>query len=313
MLSAIQSQALQPQRIIIVVNQFSGVLLQLQWEATKNLPKSMYEKINRKVIAKKPGGRDDASYARNLWLKEVTSDYMYIIDDDNIFAQDFFARTIAEYLTLKQEYKQDIVFSPTIMWRDTERIQSQWIKAYHFLLWWPEPVIFSGWKSKIVAAFRFVFRLPIFYKSTADYVRVCTIGWNSLFWPKEYFLQNQFDERMWFIYEDIDCFFRMTKKGIPLLVSKKTAIQHMERDKTILEHSFLATPAWARNKAKNRILFVKKNATTLQKIWFRCLWFPVTSFMTVLFLLVRWGNIRYKLLYNYIEWIKQWIKLQKSS
>jgi cell division protein YceG involved in septum cleavage len=57
-------------------------------------------------------------------LKLAGSDYVYFIDDDNVFGADFFARTIAEYLTLKQDYKQDIILSPMIMWRDTERVQS---------------------------------------------------------------------------------------------------------------------------------------------------------------------------------------------
>jgi hypothetical protein len=212
-------------------------------------------------------------------------------------------------LTLKQDYKQDIILSPMIMWRDTERVQSLWIKTFHFMLWWPEPVIFAGWKNKIVRKFRFLFGLPSFYKNTQDYFRVSTIGWNSLFWPKEYFVENQFDERMWFVYEDIDCLFRVTKKWIPLLVSKKTYICHMERDKTILEHSFLATPEWARNKAKNRILFVKKNWSMSQKIWFWLVWFPTTSVMTMIFILMRWWHKRSKLLHYYIAGIKQWIRL----
>ena len=40
----------------------------------------------------------------------------------------------------------------------------------------------------------------------------------------------------------------------------------MEVDKTKLQQSFLARPEAAFQKAKNRILFVKKNATLLQKI-----------------------------------------------
>jgi hypothetical protein len=65
---------------------------------------------------------------------------------------------------------------------------------------------------------------------------------------------------MSFVYEDIDCLYRMTKNNIPLIVSKKVQILHMERDKTKLEKSFLATPQSSYQKAKNRILFVKKNA-----------------------------------------------------
>jgi len=66
---------------------------------------------------------------------------------------------------------------------------------------------------------------------------------------------------MSFVYEDIDCLYRMTNSGVPLIVSKKVTINHMERDKTTLEKSFLATPESAYQKSKNRIVFVKKNAS----------------------------------------------------
>jgi len=42
----------------------------------------------------------------------------------------------------------------------------------------------------------------------------------------------------------------------------------MERDKTKLEQSFIATEDGVYQKAKNRILFVKNNANTWQKILF---------------------------------------------
>jgi hypothetical protein len=41
------------------------------------------------------------------------------LDDDNEFGYDFFARSVAEYLKYKQEYKKDIIYSPTIMRRDS--------------------------------------------------------------------------------------------------------------------------------------------------------------------------------------------------
>lgn len=60
----------------------------------------------------------------------------------------------------------------------------------------------------------------------------------------------------------------MTKDGVPLIVSHKAHINHMERNKTKLEQSFLAYPESAYKKSKNRIIFVKKNGTSREKLLF---------------------------------------------
>ena len=68
------------------------------------------------------------------------------------------------------------------------------------------------------------------------------IGGNSLFMSTILAKQNLFDENIPFVYEDLDMVYSVTSKGIPLIVSKTNKISHMERDKTKLELSFLATP-----------------------------------------------------------------------
>lgn len=108
------------------------------------------------------------------------------------------------------------------------------------------------------------------------------IGSNSLFGRTEYFQQLRFDERIPFIFEDVDFTHRRERTVGPIVVSKTNIIHHMERDKTKLEQSFIANTYGAHQKAKNRILFVQNNANAWQKIqfygfglWFNTLWFSV--------------------------------------
>lgn len=307
-LTCISLQSLQPQRIIFVVNWYEWTVLQLQWDVSKDLSPDLYKRVRWHIVPITHEHTWNASYARNIWRSMAQSEYIYFLDDDNQFSSDFFARTVAEFLSQKQEFKTDIVYSPTIIRRNSQTIQSQWIKAYHFLVWRPEPVLFSWWKQKIVTKLRFLFPMSSLYKNHWDYIRVVTIWGNSLFSSKRIFEKYQFDEKMSFVYEDLDCLYRITKAGIPLIVSKKTWIHHMEVDKNRLQQSFLATPKSAFQKSKNRIVFIKKNATTFQKIVFYCLWLPITSLMTVFFILVRGWSNRFAILQSYIAWIFQWLQ-----
>lgn|GEM_PF-916573 len=94
------------------------------------------------------------------------------------------------------------------------------------------------------------------------------IGGNSLFGKTAHFKELLFDERMPFVFEDIDLTHRRYRHIGPIAVSRHNVIHHMERDKTKLEQSFIATEDGVYQKAKNRILFVKNNANTWQKILF---------------------------------------------
>ncbi len=307
-LSCIALQSLQPQRIIFVVNWFEWTILELQWDVSKDLSPDLYKRVERHIEPLSSSKSWNASFARNTWRNLAQSDYIYFIDDDNLFSSDFFARTVAEYLSKKHEYKTEIIYSPTIMRRDSQTIQSQWIKAYHFLAWRPEPVLFSWWKHALVSKLRFLFPIPLLYKNKLDYNRVVAIWWNSLFSSKKVFEQYPFDETMSFVYEDIDCMYRITKAWLPLIISKKTSINHMEVDKTLLQQSFLATSKSAFQKAKNRIIFVKKIGSLSQKISFFCIWLPITSLMTILFIITRWWTNRISILHSYISWIFSWLK-----
>ena len=85
------------------------------------------------------------------------------------------------------------------------------------------------------------------------------IGANSLYAPRHVFLQYRFDERMAFVYEDLDLTMRISRSGMPIYVLADVYIRHMERIKSSTEASFLSA-RHIYEKSKNRILFVCSNA-----------------------------------------------------
>lgn len=123
----------------------------------------------------------------------------------------------------------------------------------------------GGRKAKVFASLWNLFRST---QEDTDFCYPQMIGGNSLFGKTEYFQQLRFDERLPFIFEDIDFTHRRERTIGPIVVSKKNIIHHMERDKTKLEHSFVANPYGAYQKSKNRILFVQNNGNARQKIQF---------------------------------------------
>lgn len=308
-LGCISVQTMLPAKCILVINGVDEGVDDIKLDILTSLPAEFSKKIVWDVVPKKHQFSENASYARNRWCQIATADYVYFIDDDNVFDEKFFKRSILEYEKFEIHCQDKIVYSPIIMRRDTWIVQSRWIREFHFSLWWPEPVLYWWWKSALVRTLRFIFRAAPCYKETPDYTRVVAVWWNSLLAKRQLFLKYPFDQVMWFVYEDLDFTYRLTKIGIPLLVSKMNRIYHMERDKTKLEQSFLANPRGAFQKSRNRILFVRKNAHWHQKIIFIVFALPITTAMTVAFMLLRWGKWRWKIISAYLSWIIKWYQI----
>ena len=78
----------------------------------------------------------------------------------------------------------------------------------------------------------------------------------------------KFDEKIDFVYEDLDFTYRIHKAHIPIIVLRDLKIYHMERDKTLLEMARVGHELQAYKKAKHRIVFIKKHANLVQKLQF---------------------------------------------
>lgn len=301
----LDEQTLQPNNCILVINGLDDIN-SLKSDLQECLSPAFFQKIIWEVIPSSSHFFWNASHARNHGCQISDAKFIYFLDDDNYFDPQFLERSVFEYEKWAWMYQDRILYSPTIMWRQTGLVQSLWIKTYHFLLGRPEPVSFSWWKNKIVKLFRLFFPVSRYYKEFKDYIRISAIGGNSLLAKKSLFLQNPFDEVMWFVYEDLDFSYRITRTGIPLLLSRINRIYHMERDKTKLEQSFIANPKGAFQKARNRILFVRKNGTGKQRFIFALVALPFTTLLTLLFILFRGGKKRFEIAGAYMYGIKEW-------
>lgn len=87
------------------------------------------------------------------------------------------------------------------MWRETDRIQSVGIRKFHYLLGWPEAMM-GGWKTKLLGAIVGPFMRTA--NSDTYFAYPTMIGGNSLFGKTSVFKELLFDERMKFVFEDLD-------------------------------------------------------------------------------------------------------------
>ena len=189
------------------------------------------------------------SKKRNLAIKNCQTKYLFLVDDDNrIYNKSFIKNLFHFYKTIKDNKK---IISPTIYWKNTNIIQSAGIK-FCYILW------------KVIAK----------RKIKNNFQKVYWIWWNSLFGHIDTFKQASFDEKIWFIREDIDYSYSLREKWVSIYVVNEK-INHMEREKNDLEKSFIQDETFLR-KIKNRSIFVKKHANIIQKLIFFMFWYWVS-------------------------------------
>lgn len=261
LMASITSQTFVPDRVVFLLHKqvTRDEVDLLRYFLTKELDEEWVERIL--IISHLNSDYEPGhwrGYDRNYLLSHAKAKFVFMIDHDNQFGPDLFEKMAEWYTILKDEYKKDLVLSPTIMRRDSGNVQSQWITSFSFLL--------PKYGYHMMGA--------------EQRQAVKMIGANSLWATRELFLQFPFDERFKRSYEDIDFSYRVTKAGYPLIVLNKVEIQHMEANKSFLDTRLMGNPASAYERARNRIRFVKKNANFPQKlayfsiwVWWQTLWF----------------------------------------
>jgi GT2 family glycosyltransferase len=152
----------------------------------------------------------------------------------------------------QKQSKWQFVLVPKLMFRQTWKIQNEWFDYYNF--WTSRPHQFH-------------------FSDGQKFAQIQMYSWNSLFWPTKIFQEVLFDERFDFVYEDLEFTYRIHKAWHPIFISSELEIYHMERDKTLLEDAWIGSEFQCHRKARHRMRFVRKNATTIQKIQFYLLWF----------------------------------------
>lgn len=252
LMESISAQTLQPDRVVVLIHKIlqKEELEILQYFLQRSCHPELAAKITIicNLTAEYRPGRG-VGYDRNQLIRYAKAKFLYMIDHDNIFREDLFEKTVDAWVKIKEELQKDILLSPTIMRRQTAKVQSQGITWFSFLI--PKYIYRRMWGE---------------LRQTVKMVWA-----NSLFGPKKIFEAYSFDDRFARSYEDIDFSYRVQQWWTPVIVLNKVEIYHMEATKNKLETLFLWNRASAYERARNRILFVKKVATWRQKtLYFGC-------------------------------------------
>lgn len=204
------------------------------------------------------------SYVRNFWIKLADTEFINLFDDDELFDKDYLQKSFDIRNQKKEKLQKDFILVPTLMFRKTEEIQSQGFDYYNFRTSRPH---------------------ALWLKKNQKFAQIQMFSWNSLFGPTKIFQEILFDESLDFVYEDLEFTYRIHKAWYPLFVTSELILNHMERDKSILEHARVWNSFAAYRKAKHRIIFVRKNWTLPQKIQFYSfgfLWQPLWLILKVI-------------------------------
>lgn len=188
----------------------------------------------------------NASYNRNFGIKAAKGKYIQLMDDDERLDDDYLEKSLALREMYHEKLNKDFVLTPTLMYRKTGRIQNQWFSHFNYRLSRPIP--------------------QVLWHKTRDYIQM--YSWNSLLAPAYIFKEHLFDEKLDFVYEDLDFTYNIHRAGYPIIVLRDLKIYHMERDKTLLEEARVANEYAAYRKAHHRMLFVKKYGKFIDKIKF---------------------------------------------
>lgn len=194
---------------------------------------------------------NNASYLRNFGIEASEGEFIQLMDDDERFPENYLEQSLELRFTYREELGRDFVLTPTLMYRKTGQIQNQGFASFNFRF--SRPIPQNLWNKQ------------------RDYIQM--YSGNSLLAPARIFQKIKFDEKIDFVYEDLDFTYRIHKAHIPLIVLRELKIYHMERDKTLLEMARVGHELQAYKKAKHRIVFVKKYANRIQKLQFYLLGF----------------------------------------
>ena len=250
------------------------------------------------------------SYVRNFGINTAKSEYILLLDDDTQLPVNFIDQLTDKYIYIQNQTEKDFVLFPNINYHDTNRIQTQWYSMMHYWMMRPEPAYSSNdFKTKIR---KFLFwRIDKLYNPLYNHVTIkqCNHTYMCpsicLFGKSEIFKNNLYDERMTFVYEDLDMTARLSNKWISIYNLTDIYIKHFESARNKLQSSFL-TPELAYNKSKNRIIFVQNNATLPEKLLFYTIWLPWQTLRFIIFISI-FGKNKIYTITQIIKWIKDWL------
>lgn len=229
--------------------------------------------------------QNNASFLRNVWILSSKWEFINIFDDDIVFEDDYLEESLKYYNDLKNNEWKEILIAPTMIYRKTDVIQSQWFSDFNFFLC--RPIAYSLWNN--------------------EYEKIRMFSGNSLFGRSEIFKEILFDEAFDFVNEDLDFTYRVSKR-YGIFVLKDLIVNHMERDKTTLENLRIWSAYQAYKRAKHRILFVRKNWNFWQKLLAYSIWLAWNNlWMTNRILKYGKSPEKFVILRAFLKWIWDWV------
>ena len=284
----LEKQSLKSFDVVVVCDR------EFKWEERESFQKefkdikldfSFYSNKNSDFL---PHSKWGASYVRNFWIDHAKGEYIQLFDDDNVIEEDYLEVAYSFHEKFKKWYWKEVFITPTLMWRDTNKIQNQWFSWYKYRQARPQ---------------------VHFLEDKEEYAEIKMFSWNWIFWKKEIMQSVHYDEEFARIAEDLDFVYSIREKWYPILVFRDLKVHHFERDKTILEEAWIWNENSAFQKIKNIFLWWKKHANfhekailLLRSTWWICIWLSVKA------CLYAWKD-KMKIIWGLWKWYLKWWKI----
>lgn len=286
-LNSLEKQTLKDFEVILVLDKIFDSKSGLEtWETEV---KSKFKDLNLTILCNMNYNgewkQNNASFLRNVGIKKAKWEFINIFDDDIVFENDYLEKSLKYINELGQANGEDVLVAPTMMYRKSNIIQSQWFSYFSF--WLCRPVAYSLWNK--------------------EYAKIWMFSWNSLFGKAEIFKKILFDEFFDFVNEDLDFTYRISKK-YDIFLLRNLSVNHMEREKTMLDVLWIWNEYQAYNRAKHRIIFVRKNGTWREKVIAYSVWLLGNN-LWLMYRIFKYGKSpeKFGILRAFVKWIWDWI------
>lgn len=232
-----------------------------------------------------------ASYVRNFWIQKVKGEFIQLFDDDDRIEPDFLEKCLKKREEKTKETNWECVILPSLYFRDTDQIQNQWFSHFNYLQSRPT-VYFLDWKSE---------------------AQVQMFSGNGLFSLASTLRKVKYDETIARIAEDMDYTISLHEKWVKLRVFADLKVRHFEREKLKLEQARIGSYQQAKQKSRNRFLFIHKHGNKKQIFQFYCCWLPWCLWRLSWKALLYWKKDKWKIISWLFAWVKEWWKLVHKS
>ncbi|MDR2190818.1 MAG: glycosyltransferase [Candidatus Peribacteria bacterium] len=200
----------------------------------------------------RPHSPGKASYVRNFGIQQADTELIQLFDEDNAFDETYLQQAIQHYDEMKKQMKTEVVICSTLKWRDTDIIQNQGFSRF----WYGQS------------------RPKVNRLGNKAFGEIQMFSGNGVLGSAQLFKAVGYDEQIARIAEDLDFTLSLHETGAKLWVYADLVVRHYERDKSRLEQARIGFPEQARQKARNRFLFVWKHGNVWQKTAFWVIGLP---------------------------------------